>query len=66
MTLYQLYLKCEKSGIDGNPIISNKELKLLSEKLKEVEEFNRYVNTTTIFYNTTISVIEGYLNARKN
>lgn len=44
MKITELYKKYEKSGINGNPVISDEELKELHEKMLEFHEFLKYNN----------------------
>lgn len=48
MKLLELWNKYQKSGINGAPIITDEELKILSVKLSEVEEFIKEINPAVL------------------
>ncbi len=66
MPLVELWYKYQKSGIDGNPIITDKELKDLSNKLDEMMDFFKLPQVINIGLISMKSGIDNVIWARKN
>jgi len=64
MKLLELYTKYQNSGFGDNPIISTNELKLLNDKLAELQEFVGKVNLVKFSLNSDLESIDRILDNR--
>ena len=66
MKLRDLWIKYEKTGVNGNPVITDDELKELSEKLAEVAEFLDGYNVAGFGLRFNKMGVDNMIRARKD